>query len=199
MNTPRLLILFRFILVPIILGLAYIYKEDARPIILILMYLGLLSDIFDGIIARQQNISTTTLRRMDSQVDMLFWLSIGIASWMIHPQLISANATGIWIIITLEMISYATSLLKFKRENCTHAFLSKLWGISLLVAFTALIGFNHTGIPFIVMLFMGVLSNLDVILITLILPQWTHDVPSSYHAYLIRKGIDFKRNVYLNG
>jgi CDP-diacylglycerol--glycerol-3-phosphate 3-phosphatidyltransferase len=199
MNLPIALIVFRLLLVPIILALAYFIGESAKLSILILMYLGLLSDILDGIIARKQNISSEKLRRMDSQTDMVFWLSIGFTTWLLYPKLISDNAMVIFAIIALEITCYAISLIKFKKETCTHAFLSKLWALSLLVAFTSLIGFNHAGIPFAVATILGFLSYIDVILIILILPKWTHDIPSAYHAYLIRKGIKFKRNDYLNG
>lgn len=199
MSIPVGLILFRLLLAPIILALAYLIGEHSKPIILVLMYLGLISDILDGIIARKKNLSTTNLRRFDSQTDMVFWLSIGFATWILYPKLISDNAIAIWAILTMEITVYIISFIKFKRETCTHALLSKLWGISLLIAFTSLIGFNHAGIPFIVAILMGLVSHADRILITLILPEWTHDVPSAYHAYLIRKGIDFKRNTYLNG
>jgi CDP-diacylglycerol--glycerol-3-phosphate 3-phosphatidyltransferase len=163
------------------------------------MYLGLISDILDGIIARKQDSSSAKLRRMDSQTDMIFWLSIGFSTWILYPKLISDNSIAIWTILGMEVLVYAISILKFKRETCTHAFLSKLWGLTLLTAFTSLIGFNHAGIPFSAAIIMGLISHIDRILITLILPKWTHDIPSTYHAYLIRKGIDFKRNDYLNG
>jgi len=163
------------------------------------MYLGLISDILDGIIARKQNISSEKLRRMDSQTDMVFWLSIGFSTWILYPNLISENAIVIWTILIMEVACYVISFIRFKKETCTHAFLSKLWGLTLLAAFTSLIGFNYAGIPFKLAIVMGLFSHIDRILITLILPKWTHDVPSAYHAYLIRKGIDFKRNEYLNG
>jgi CDP-diacylglycerol--glycerol-3-phosphate 3-phosphatidyltransferase len=199
MNLPISLILFRLLLAPIILALAYFIGENAKITIVILMYMGLLSDILDGIIARKQNISSEKLRRMDSQTDMVFWLSIGFATWILYPKLISDNSIFIWSILGMEVACYVISILKFKKETCTHAFLSKLWGITLLIAFTSLIGFNHAGIPFALAILMGLISHIDRILITLILPKWTHDIPSAYHAYLIRKGINFKRNKYLNG
>lgn len=199
MNTPKLLILFRLVIAPIIISSAYFLGEDSKPIILTLMFLGLLSDIFDGIIARRQNISSESLRRMDSQVDMIFWLSIGIATWILYPTLIKNNSFSIWTILAMEASCYVISLLKFKKETCTHAFLSKLWGLSLLACFTSLIGFNHAGFPFHFCITLGLISHIDRILITLILPKWTHDIPSSYHAYLIRKGIPFKKHDYLNG
>ncbi len=198
MDIPKALILFRFLLAPIILGLAYYLKEDSRMTILILMYLGLISDIFDGIIARKQNTSTEKLRRLDSQTDMVFWLSIGFATWFLYPDLISENSILILTILLMELSVYVISILKFKKETCTHAFLSKMWGITLLIAFTSLIGFNHAGIPFYLAITLGIISHVDRILITLILPTWTHDIPSTYHAYLYRKGIAFKKNKLFN-
>jgi CDP-diacylglycerol--glycerol-3-phosphate 3-phosphatidyltransferase len=199
MNIPISLILFRLVLAPIILALAYFIGESSKTTIVILMYLGLVSDILDGIIARKQNISSEKLRRMDSQTDMIFWLSIGFATWMLYPKLISDNTIVIWTILGMEVACYIISYIKFKKQPCTHSFLSKIWGLTLLVAFTSLIGFNYAGILFAMAIIMGLISQLDIILITLILPKWTHDIPSAYHAYLIRKGIKFKRNEYLNG
>lgn len=46
------------------------------------MYLGLLSEILEGIISRKQNISNSVLRRLDSQIDMVFLLAIGFATWI---------------------------------------------------------------------------------------------------------------------
>lgn len=183
---------------PVILFIGWKYDENGALAILILMYIGLFSDIFDGIIARKQNISTEKLRRLDSQVDMLFWVSIGISSWFVYPQLIEANIYYISLLFGMEILCYILSFIKFGKETCTHAFLSKIWGLTLLVAFTSILGFEHTGFPFALAIIMGLVSHLDVIIIILILPKWQHDIPSSYHAYLIRKGIEFKKSKLLN-
>lgn len=195
---PVILIIFRLVLAPIILGLVYFLRDESRITVIILMYLGLLSDIFDGILARHLNVSSSKLRRFDSQTDMIFWVSIGVSTWLLYPELIRSNKTPIIAIFIMEGMCYLISIIKFKKETCTHAFLSKLWGITLLIAFTSLIGFNHAGIPFFMAILFGLISHVDRILITLILPQWTHDIPSFYHAYLIRNGVEFKRNKLLN-
>jgi hypothetical protein len=162
------------------------------------MYMGLFSDIFDGIIARQLNVSSQKLRRFDSQTDMIFWVSIGVSTWLLYPDLIRSNKISIITIFAMEGMCYLISIIKFGKETCTHAFLSKMFGITLLIAFTSLIGFNHAGIPFLTAIIFGIISHVDRILITLILPAWTHDIPSFYHAYLIRNGIEFKRNKLFN-
>lgn len=195
---PLILILFRLLLAPIILLLVYFKGPECRIWVIILMYLGLFSDIFDGIIARNAGVSSEKLRRMDSQTDMIFWVSIGVATWMLYPQLIKDNAVPIIVIFVMEAACYIISIVRFGKETCTHALLAKLWGLSLLAAFTALIGFNHAGVPFTMAIILGLISHLDRILITLILPRWTHDVPSCYHAYLIRQGKKIKRNKLFN-
>jgi phosphatidylglycerophosphate synthase len=197
-HIPIALILFRLTLAPIILALVYFLREESRLIVIVLMYLGLFSDIFDGIIARHLEVSSEKLRRLDSQTDMIFWVSIGVSTWLLYPDLIRDNRVPIIIIFIMEGMCYGISIIKFGRETCTHAFLSKLWGITLLIAFTSLIGFNHAGIPFLLAIVLGLISHIDRILITLILPKWTHDIPSFYHAYLIRHGIEFKRYKLFN-
>lgn len=198
MKTPHLLILLRFLFAPIILLLAIYASNESRNIIVILMILGLLSDIFDGIIARKQNISTIKLRRLDSQVDLIFWLSIGISCYILNPEIIKTYMIGIIAVLVMEVICYLTSFIKFRKETCTHAFLSKIWGLLLFSSFVSIIGFNYGGIIITITLIWGIISQLDVILIILILPKWQNDIPSCYHSYLIRKGIPFKKSKLLN-
>ncbi|MFK8297664.1 CDP-alcohol phosphatidyltransferase family protein [Capnocytophaga cynodegmi] len=198
MNIPKYLILFRLLLAPTILFLAHFLKDDARSIIVVLLFLGILSDIFDGIIARKLNISSVKLRRLDSQTDLIFWISVGISAFWLNTEIIKQHTTEIICLFIMEGMCYAISFLRFGKETCTHAFLSKVWGICLLVAFVSLIGFSHGGFPLQLAIYWGLFSQLDVILIMLLLPKWQNDVPSTYHAYLIRKGIAFKKSKWLN-
>jgi CDP-diacylglycerol--glycerol-3-phosphate 3-phosphatidyltransferase len=195
---PYILIAIRFILAPIILSLAYFKGEESRFLILILMYFGLLTDIFDGIIARKVGVSSEKLRRLDSQTDLVFWLSLGFASYFLNPELIKNEWKGILLIFIMEALCYLVSFLKFGKETCTHAFLSKMWGLSLLVALTYLIGFQQTGWAFYLTIVLGLVSHIDVILIILLLPKWQYDVPSSYHAWKIRNGKQRKKTTFFN-
>jgi len=198
MNIPKSLILIRLCFAPIILFISFVFGESSIPYLILLMYIGLLTDVFDGIIARQQNISNEKLRRLDSQTDMIFWLSIGISTWFLRKELLVENLVGIWTILILEVLCYVISLVKFKKETCTHAILSKIWGITLLAAFTAILGFNKAGVYYYLCVIVGFIAHIDVILILLFLPKWTYDVPSSYHALKIRRGIEIKRYKLFN-
>ncbi|WP_336690933.1 MULTISPECIES: CDP-alcohol phosphatidyltransferase family protein [unclassified Chryseobacterium] len=195
---PYLLIATRFCLAPIILLLAYFKGAESRFLILSLMYFGLLTDIFDGIIARKVGVSSEKLRRLDSQTDLIFWLSLGFASYFLNAELIKNEWKGVALIFVMEALCYIMSWLKFGKETCTHAFLSKMWGLSLLIAFTCLIGFQQAGWAFYLTVILGFISHIDVILIILILPKWQYDVPSSYHAWKIRKGKQRKKTIFFN-
>lgn len=195
---PYILIAIRFILAPIIILLSYLNGAESRFIILCLIYLGLFTDIFDGIIARKVGVSSEKLRRLDSQVDLIFWLSLGFAAYCLNTELIKKEWIGIAIIFIMEALCYIISWLKFGKETCTHAWLSKLWGLSLLIAFTYLIGFQQTGWSFYTTVILGFIAHVDVILIILILPKWQYDVPSTFHAWKIRKGKQRKKSVFFN-
>lgn len=195
---PYLLILLRFLAAIAILFLGFFVGNQARMLIVILMYFGLLTDIFDGIIARKVGVSSEKLRRLDSQTDLIFWLSIGFSTYFLNPEIIQEHWKSISIIFGMEALCYIISIWKFGKETCTHAWLAKLWGLSLLAAFTSIIGFEDAGWAFYLCIILGFISHLDVILIILILPKWRFDVPSSYHAWKIRNGKKLKKSVLIN-
>lgn len=198
-NIPIILIGFRFFLGPVMIFIAYNQGDAARILLVILLFLGILSDIFDGIIARKAGVSTERLRRMDSQIDVVFWLCTGWCAWLLNPEIIIHNRYAIITVFAMEGLTYVFSFLKFGKETCTHALLSKFWGITLFIAFVSMIGFGHGGIPLALAIIFGVISHIDVYLIILLLPKWTHDVPSAWHAWQIRQGKSIKRNKMFNG
>lgn len=70
---PQILIYSRLIIGPIIILISILEIQNYKYITVLLLTIGLLTDIFDGIIARRLNISTQILRRLDSTVDQIFF------------------------------------------------------------------------------------------------------------------------------
>jgi phosphatidylglycerophosphate synthase len=193
MNIPKILIATRFFLCPLMLSLALSGNVNARPWIGLLLVLGVLTDILDGIIARKQNISTEKLRRMDSQVDLFFWLTIVATVCVINENFVAKHGVQIACLVALEIACYVTSLIRFGKETCTHSYLSKTFGIAMTLAFFQQIVFGNGTRLFPVMVTIGILSQLERILITLVLREWTHDIPSIVHAVKLRKGKPIKK------
>lgn len=198
-NIPLLLIWSRMVM-----GLLLIVFSLAVPgyfsvIAIPLISIGLLTDIFDGIIARRIQVSTTHLRRLDSLVDQVFWLSVAAACYIRYPLFFHANAVKIIILIAAELLAYLVCFIKFRKEVATHALSSKLWTLLLFATIIQLIATSSSTILFNICFIAGVITRAEIILIILIIRRWTNDVPSVYHAVLLRKGRTIKRNKLLNG
>jgi len=196
---PLSLMYIRLALGFLIIFLSYSQTTFFRIIIVSLIFLGLLTDIFDGIIARRLNISSQKLRRMDSSIDQAFWICCLIGAWMICPEFFKANSVKLLIILIVEALTYFVSYLRFRKEVATHAFMSKVWTLTIMAAIIQVILICNSSVLFNLCFYVGIISRLEIIAILFILKSWTNDVPSIYHAVLIRQGKEIKRHKLLNG
>lgn len=188
---PFLLILFRLALAPLLIYLVY-QGKDHYIWIIICCYLALISDIFDGIIARHYNVATPALRLWDSNVDLIFWLAAIWCMWVGFQHEIEERWVLALPLLLIEWIPDLIYFIRFRKFGCAHNYLSKLFGIFLLINFTLMFGFENSILLTSSML-IGLLSQIDRIFIALILPNHCCDIPSTYHAWLIKKGIPFKK------
>jgi len=162
------------------------------------MYAGIISDLFDGIIARKLNVSTENFRVLDTVFDLLFYFSILLYILKINEKVLSENVKLISIIIILESLMYFISLARFRKLPSPHAILSKFWGIYMIIEFTLLI-VGVTGNHFTVALVIGTIVHFDRVLIYIFIRQWDHDIPSCYHAFQLRQGKTIIRKKIFNG
>jgi phosphatidylglycerophosphate synthase len=196
---PLILIYSRILFAALIILLAIFKIDYYRDVIITLIILGLLSDIFDGIIARKLNISTQKLRRLDSSVDQVFWVATLVSTYIISPIFFKTNLVLILIVILLEVACYTISFIKFKKEVATHAIASKIWTLVLFATLLQVIATNNSIVLFYICFSLGVITRLEIIFILFILKDWTNDVPTVYHALLIKKGKEIKRHKLFNG
>lgn len=167
-------------------------------IVVALMVLGIVTDIFDGILARKYEVSTEGLRVQDTVIDLAMYMSILAFLFIQNPALYSENELPILVILGLEAAMYLVSLLRFVKLPSPHAIPSKFWGIYLVVEFTLLL-LGVTGTHFRISLFIGCAVHIDRLLIYILLPSWNHDIPSCYHAWELRQGKEIKRMKLFNG
>jgi CDP-diacylglycerol--glycerol-3-phosphate 3-phosphatidyltransferase len=165
----------------------------------ILMIVGLLTDVFDGIIARKLQVSTEKLRRLDSFIDQIFWLLILTATCISCPEFLYHHYIELLVILGVEAIAYLISYIRFKKEVATHAIASKIWTLTILASIIQIMLHCNPGVLFQVCFYTGLATRLEIILIVCIIRQWYNDVPSVYHAVLLRNGREIKRNKLFNG
>ena len=183
----------------IIIGLLAIYKVDHYSAwIVSLMTFGLITDVFDGIIARKLNVSSEKLRIWDSNVDQFFWLVIIISVFYLNMSFVIDNIIWIGAIVLLELTSYLFSYIKFKRTIATHSILAKFWTLSLLWFLIDLTLNSTSHLPFYCCIVLGIISRVEINIIILKLNKWTTDIPSIFAVSKLNRGIKIKKNKLFN-
>lgn len=157
-----------------------IVRGSGRSAALILA-LGFISDVYDGIVARRFGVATAGLRRLDSAVDTVFYLAAAFCLWRLHPEAITSHRWLIVAVIGTLLIDHAFELWKFGREASYHAWLAKAWGAAL---FAALVFLFVAGDDWLltIALWLGVASHVENFFITLLLRECRSDVRSVIHV-----------------
>ena len=177
-NIPNLISSFRLVIVPILLYFAW---SNKTTLFLVFLVCSLLSDIVDGFIARRLNQSSELGAKLDSWCDLATYLTIPICAWWLWPDLIHREAP----FVVTALISYTFpiifGLLRYARLTSYHTRGAKLsavfMGVAVLILFV-----GGSAWPFRRATLVLVLSGLEEIAITIILPEWHSDVPSFWHA-----------------
>lgn len=195
---PDILIFFRLIIGFVIISLSLIKVENYQIIAAVLLSIGLLTDIFDGIIARYLDVSTQKLRRLDSAVDQIFFISVGVATYIQCPVFFETNVYKISILAGAEALIYVVSFLKFRKEVATHSIGAKIWALLLFGTLVQVILECRSVVLFNLCFWIGLLTRAEIIAILLLLKTWTNDVPSVFHSIQLRKGKTIKKSKIFN-
>jgi CDP-diacylglycerol--glycerol-3-phosphate 3-phosphatidyltransferase len=107
--------------------------------LLIVLSGSMLSDVFDGVIARSLKIVTLRLRAADSFADAWLFGWIGLTVLLIHPRLVAEFKVPLLIEAVLLLGSYGFDLIRYGRIATLHAYSAKLWGLSLYIASVAVL------------------------------------------------------------
>jgi phosphatidylglycerophosphate synthase len=183
---PFALVLFRLATGPVIVAFC-IFKPSFTPqICTVLLALGVISDIFDGIIARRLNCVTPALRLWDSRCDVIFWLCVAIGIHLLYPSIWHTTWIMLAILGSMELMTHLISFIRFRREASTHHLLSKLFCLCLWALLSQIFLIGQTGWLFWFTLGMGIASQAEAILITLVLPHWQVDTKNLNVALKLR-------------
>ena len=184
MNWALALTLLRLALAPVVVALGL--TRGGGVAVAILLVIGFLSDVFDGVIARRTGTATPILRRLDSMVDTVFYLGIAIAAWLLHRAELHPLLPLMLLVIGTELATNALCWLRFRREASYHAWSARMFGVLL---FAALLLLFAAGSPALILpaIIVGLLSHAENAAITLTLPEWRYDVRSLFAAWQIRR------------
>jgi CDP-diacylglycerol--glycerol-3-phosphate 3-phosphatidyltransferase len=151
------------------------------------MSIAAASDVYDGKLARRWGVETASLRQWDSIADTVFFLGALLGIWFSFPSVYTAYKVSIVGIIGLEAIRYAFDWAKFRRGASYHAISAKIFGVTLLAATLATMGFGIVSPFWEVALTVGIVSELEGLGMSIVLNEWTYNVKHIGIAMKIRR------------
>jgi CDP-diacylglycerol--glycerol-3-phosphate 3-phosphatidyltransferase len=184
---PWILIALRVLLAPAIVLMAVHHRQGVPMAFAIVA--ALLSDIYDGIIARRLGVETSALRRADGVADTIFYAAAVWSSWLLAPAAVRSVGRILALLLALEVLRYAFDYAKFRREASYHSYAAKLWGLVLALALVLLLAFNISGWLLRAAIWVGIASDIEGLAISIALPVWSHDIRSIAHALRARRRV----------
>ncbi len=182
---PALLISFRTALGPAMIVLNSLSQRGV--VMTACVGLALLSDVFDGMLARRWHLDTVTLRRWDTRADTFFYACVLAVIWMRHPQALQQRWVLIAGLLTAEVIQHVFAEVKYGHHASYHSWLSRIWGLMMAGSVIALLGWGIDNWFLNLTIFWGILCNVQGLIMSLLLPEWTNDVPTLFHAIRLRR------------
>ncbi len=147
---------------------------------------ALVSDIFDGVLARRWRCDTPAVRLFDSMADTVFYLGVGVALWLRDPQMWRSRWPLLAALLVAEALNFTVAIAKFGKPASYHSYLAKTWGLVLAVAVVMEFATAHAGSMIAAALGLGILCNLEGIAMSFVLPDWVHDVKTLVVAWRVR-------------
>jgi phosphatidylglycerophosphate synthase len=153
---------------------------------------AMLSDIYDGLLARRWKIDTENLRRWDTRADTLFYLCVFVVAVMRYPQAFQNRWLMIAGLVTAETVQHVFAAIKYGRHASYHSIMSKIWGLMMAGTMIALLGFGLNNWFMDLTILWGIGCNVQGLIMTLLLPTWQRDVPTLFHAVKLKNGMVYQ-------
>ena len=148
---------------------------------------ALLSDIFDGVLARRWQCDTAGVRLVDSMADTVFYLCTGIALWVRNPQALRDDQVPLIALLGIEVFKFAFDFAKFGKPSSYHSYLAKCWGLVLASAIVWEFAVGDAQVLLARVLWLGVAVNVEGLVVSTMLKEWRQDVPTIAAAWRLRR------------
>jgi CDP-diacylglycerol--glycerol-3-phosphate 3-phosphatidyltransferase len=177
---PLALVILRLFLAPILLATALLHPD--RTVFAACLVGALVSDYFDGVIARRLGVATAGLRRLDSITDSIFYACALVAALVTVYELVRPYFPALVVLLLIEVLRYVYDIRKFGKEASYHMWSSKLWGLLLFIGMWSLLVLHRGGWPVALATIWGIAADLEGLAISMTLRTWQADVPTLWHA-----------------
>jgi CDP-diacylglycerol--glycerol-3-phosphate 3-phosphatidyltransferase len=176
-SIPNILSASRIVIAPILLYPAWFGHKN---LFIILLVITLLTDAFDGIIARKLNATSTAGAKLDSLGDMAVYLVVPFCVWWLWPEIIKKEAPYILMAVCAYFFPWIAGVLKFHKIPCYHTYGAKAAAVIMTVAMLFLFMTEFNILFKIAAIFQAIVA-IEEIAITIQLSELKSDVKSIWH------------------
>jgi CDP-diacylglycerol---glycerol-3-phosphate 3-phosphatidyltransferase len=180
---PYAMVWFRLALAPIFAANYFI--DGPAWVYVVALLGGMISDIYDGVLARRWGTSTPLLRRCDSNVDTIFYGFAGTVAVLHQAAWLSPWRYGIALMFLLMVAQNVINGVKFRQQPAYHMWSGKLWSIVLVIALISLFVNTPSAWAVTGLIVLGIYNSIEGIIASLILPKPMVDIPTVFHAMRI--------------
>jgi phosphatidylglycerophosphate synthase len=147
---------------------------------------ALVSDIYDGVLARRWHCDTAGVRLFDSMADTFFYACVGVAMWVGRPEVFHGNGGMIVALLMTEAARFTVDFAKFRKPASYHTYWAKGWGLLMAVAVMLALARPGSGGLIGASLLAGILCNTEGLAMSVVLPVWARDVKTLRAAWKMR-------------
>ena len=182
LTLPNAISLARLLLAPVALWVAV---EGHATAYKWMFAAAVASDGLDGLLARLLNAKTVLGARLDAAADTATYLVLFLAVLRLWPEFIAAHDLLLGTALGLYALNHLWALARFHKLPAYHTWAGKsaavLMAAGMLLWFVADISALFTGA-----IVVAIVSAVEQLAITALLPHWQADVPTVLHARRLR-------------
>lgn len=182
---PNQLSFIRLGSAPVLVAVAWL--TGSRAAFLIVLGIALLTDAFDGYLARRWGAESDLGRRLDSWGDYVVTSAAVVGIWRLWPAVMREEWP--WFVTTLAgcFAIVAYGLIRWRRVLGYHTWLAKGMAIVLPITVIVLLA-GWSAVPFHATVILEVLGGFEELAIAVVLPGFSGHMPSLWHAWRHRRG-----------
>jgi len=172
-HLPNTITALRILSVPVLVWAAFTRRHDVFTPLLIA---GLLSDVLDGILARQLRLVSPLGALLDSIADTLLFYTAVFGAFVFYPDVLRAHAVACALVPLSWLVENVAALVRYGRLSSFHTLLRRVsaYAMGFFIGFLFL-GWMHPWLLYAaVTLF--VLATVEELALQRLFPTWTSDV-----------------------
>jgi phosphatidylglycerophosphate synthase len=181
MSAPQILMAFRAACAPVMFVLACF--EYPGLLIAGVLAAGFASDLVDARLARRMGMMTPSLRYADTLIDTVFYVGAAGALAVAVPGAFEGAGLPLVALIIIHVSRATFEVTKYGRIASYHMWSAKALGALLAVAVAVSLATRESNVLLTCAIWLGIGNELEGFAASAILPVWSADVPSVFHAY----------------